>query len=187
VREAFRRLGHDAWSIDLLPADDESPYHIKGDILSYLANSREKFDLMVAHPPCTYLCLSGVRWLYKGGKGKIRDEARWKQMREGADFFAALLHADIPKICIENPIMHGYAKDLIGEGPTQIVQPWWFGDNERKSTGLWLKGLPPLKATHEKPVEIGDSVHMASPGPDRWKIRSTTFPGLAREIARQWG
>lgn len=182
VREAFRRRGHDAFSCDILPASDDSLYHYEMNVCNVIGLG---WDLMIAHPPCTYLCNSGVRWLY-GGKGKVRDESRWLKMQDGAEFFKELLDADIPRIAVENPIMHGYAKEIIGRGPDQIVQPWMFGHGETKATGLWLKNLPPLK-----PTNIVDGrkprVHFASPGPDRWKERSITYSGLAAAMADQWG
>ena len=138
----------------------------------------------MAHPPCTYLCNSGVRWLY-GGKGKQRDIDRWRAMEDAARFFARLLCAPISRIAVENPIMHGHAKEIVGRGPDQIVQPWQHGDGETKATGLWLKNLPLLVPTN---IVSGrnPAVHFASPGPDRWKIRSRTYPGLARAMASQW-
>ena len=104
VREAFRKLGHDAWSCDLLPADDNSPYHYQGDVFDIIDQG---WDLMIAHPPCTYLTNAGVSWLY-------RKEGRWDQMKDGAEFFRRLLDAPIPKIAVENPIMHKYAVEIIG-------------------------------------------------------------------------
>jgi len=183
VRESFLRQGHDAWSCDLLPSDVEGP-HIQGDVLDIL---HDGWDLMIAHPPCTFLCNSGVRWLHK------RPD-RWFLMRGGATFFAKLLESNIPKIAVENPIMHRYAKEIIGRGPDQIIQPWMFGHLEKKGTGLWLKNLPKLvPVTHLKaetdalPKVQQQRLHYASPSKDRWKIRSTTFKGIAEAMARQWG
>ncbi len=139
VREAFKKKGHDAWSCDILPTEIEGN-HIQGDVLNILDDG---WDLMVAHPPCTYLCNSGVCWLYeRGTKNKNLD--RWDKMREEAMFFKKLLDCDIPKKAIENPIMHKYSKEIIGENQTQIIQPWQFGHGETKATCLWLKGLPKL-------------------------------------------
>jgi hypothetical protein len=137
------------------------------------------WDLMIAHPPCTYLCNSGVRWLHT-------EKGRWDRMIAAAMFFNRLLCLPIPGIAIENPVMHGHAKKIVGETQSQIIQPWQFGHGEIKATCLWLKGLPRLRATDivagRKPV-----VHFASPGPDRWKIRSRTCSGIADAMAEQWG
>lgn len=179
VREAFRAKGHDAWSCDLLPAEDGSDFHFHGDVKEVL---QCKWDLLIAHPPCTYLCNSGVRWL--APKGKL-DAKRHKLMVEAADFFATLLSSDIPKICIENPIMHKYARNYLQETwkvlrhdarPSQTIQPFEHGHGETKRTGLWLRGLPLLKPSA---IVSGRTprVHHASPGPDRWKERSRTLPG----------
>ena len=184
VREAFRKLGHDAWSCDLLPSDDNSPYHIQRDALEIL---NDGWDMMIAHPPCTYLTNAGVSWLY-------RKEGRWEQMREGAVFFKKLLEADIPKIAVENPIMHKYAVEIIGRRQDQVIQPYMFGHLEQKGTCLWLKGLPTLQPTTDLkaqtealPNKERQRLHWASPGPDRWKIRSETYQGIADAMASQWG
>ena len=183
VREAFRRQGHNAWSCDLLAAEDNSPYHYKVDVLKLL-RLNSNWDLMIAHPPCTFLANSGVRWLY-GGKGKIKDETRWAKMKDAARFFAALLTMPITRIAIENPIMHKHAIYLT-RSYDQIIQPWQFGHGETKATCLWLKNLPKLV-----PTKIVDGrqprVHFASPGPDRWKERSRTLTGIAEAMGDQWG
>lgn len=194
VREAFNKRGHDAWSCDILPADDKSCKHIQGDVLGILDQG---WDLMIAHPPCTYLTNSGVCHLWnKDEYGDTeRNEERWKNLEEGAAFFKALIEAPIDKIAVENPIMHKYARDLIGHGKaTQYVQPWMFGHMEQKATGLWLKNLPKLVPTNnvkEEMMKLPKSerqrLHYLSPGPDRWKERSTTFQGLADAMATQWG
>ena len=152
VRDAFLRLGHDAVSCDLLPTESEGP-HIQDDVLNHLS---EGWDLLIAHPPCTYLCNSGVRHLYIGGK-KVngRDEKRWYQMSRATEFFLALWSAPIDKICIENPIMHGHAKRLIGVNQSQIIQPWQFGHGEIKATCLWLKNLPLLLPTSRVDGRVG--------------------------------
>jgi len=175
VRDAFIKQGHDAISCDLLPTDKEGP-HYQGDVFDII---NDGFDLMIAHPPCTYLCNSGVCWLHK-------DKSRWDKMREGALFFKKLLEADIPKICIENPIMHKYAKEIIGVKQTQIVQPWHFGHGETKATCLWLKGLPELKPTKIVEGRL-QRLHYLPPSKDRWKLRSTTYQGIAEAMADQWG
>jgi len=180
VRDAFRRRGHHAWSCDLLPGEGEfSRYHRQNDALEEIRG--EHWDLLIAHPPCTYLCNSGVRWLH------TRPE-RWEQMREGAGFFRQILESDVDHIAVENPVMHKYAKELIGADFefTQSVQPWQFGHGEIKRTCLSLKGLPKLQ-----PTNIVDGrapkVHHASPGPDRWKVRSRTYEGIGEAMADQWG
>src|SRR5690606_27990685 len=148
VRGEFAKRGHDAWSCDLLPTEVEGQ-HIQGDIIEVLNNPRKhgKFDIGIFHPECTYLAKSGVRWL-SGGTGDVRDEKRWKLMRQAAQFFKTLLNCKIPRVCVENPIMHRYAKELIGAGHTQIIQPWQFGHGETKATCLWLRNLPALQPTN---------------------------------------
>lgn len=175
VRRELRRVGVEAWSCDLLPADDGSPWHIQGDAREILSN---RWDLLIAHPPCTRLCNSGVRWLAE------RD--LWAEMREACDLFLAFLNAPIPRVAVENPVMHGHARAIIGRGPDFTVQPWQFGDGFVKRTCFWTKGLPPLRPTN---IVSGReaAVHKATPGPDRWKVRSVTYPGIARAIAEQWG
>ena len=184
VREAFRKLGHDAWSCDLLPADDNSPYHYQCDVLTLLDKG---WDMMVAHPPCTYLTNAGVTWLH-------RQPGRWKKVREGAEFFKTLLEADIPLIAVENPIMHKYAVEIIGRRQDQVLQPWMFGHTERKGTCLWLKGLPKLTPTNivkeemlKLPKNQQQRLHYLPPSKDRWKLRSETYQGIADAMAEQWG
>lgn len=175
VRDAFAKRGHDAWSCDFLPTD-KTGNHLQCDVLTVLD---QDWDLMIAHPPCTFLCNSGVCWLHK-------DESRWEKMKEGALFFHKLLNAPIPKICVENPVMHKYAKEIIGENFTQSVQPWQFGHGETKRTCLWLKNLPALQ-----PTDIVDGreqrLHKLPPSKDRWKLRSMTYQGIADAMAQQWG
>lgn len=183
VRDAFIRAGHDAISCDLFPTDNPGP-HYQGDVFDII---NDGFDLMIAHPPCTYLCNSGVSWLHK-------DITRWPKMFQGAEFFKKLLDAPIPRIAIENPIMHKYAKSIIRQNQSQTIQPWMFGHAESKGTCLWLKGLPLLKATNNVkeqflrlPKKEAQRIHYASPGKDRWKLRSKTFTGVAQAMANQWG
>jgi hypothetical protein len=184
VRDSFIALGHDAMSCDLLPTDSHGP-HYQGDIFDLDLPS---FDLMIAHPPCTYLSNSGVCHLHK-------DPGRWPKMFDGAAFFKKLLNTPIKKIAIENPVMHGYAKTLIGgTKQSQIVQPWMFGHTEQKSTCLWLKGLPLLTETNNVKSEMlllpkneRERLHYLTPSPDRWKIRSTTYQGVGDAMAAQWG
>lgn len=187
VRRAFRLRGMDAWSCDFLPAEDGDKHHFQCDVEAIL--TKKPWKLMIAHPPCTYLANSGVRWLY-GDKGKTKDLSRWQNMEEAALFFSRLLDADIPRVAVENPIMHRYGKEIIGaskyEQQTQIVQPWMFGHGETKATCLTLKNLPKLFPTR---IVLGRTprVHLAPPSPERWKERSRTLPGLADAMAEQWG
>lgn len=192
VRRAFRSLGHDAWSCDILPADDGSEHHYQDDIRNVLGRGKPwnepSWDLMIAHPPCTYLTNSGVTWLH-------RDPTRWGKLDEAAEFFKMLLDAPIPRIAIENPIMHKYAKERIGGvKQSQVIQPWMFGHTESKATCLWLKNLPTLKETKnvkEEMLKLPDSerqrLHWLPPSADRWKLRSTTYSGIADAMATQWG
>ncbi len=193
VRRAFLDRGHDAWSCDLLPADDRSNRHMQCDVRDVLDMG---WDLLaVMHPPCTRLCNSGVRWLTTPPAGRTLDEM-WRELDEGAALFSACWNAPIPRVAIENPVMHRHAKERIENYLpfAQSVQPWQFAtdpdgpDNERKRTCLWLRGLPKLKPTGTLDGSTArDSVHKATPGPDRWKQRSKIFPGLAAAVADQWG
>ena len=184
VRDAFISKGHEAISCDLLATDKPGP-HIQGDVLEVL---KEKWDLIIAHPPCTYLANSGVSWLHK-------DPTRWGKLDEGAKFFKALLDADCERIAVENPIMHKYARERIGGVKyAQIVQPWMFGHAESKATCLWLKGLPNLVETNNVkelwktlPKKEAQRLHYLPPSKDRWKLRSTTYQGIADAMAEQWG
>jgi hypothetical protein len=181
VRRAFRALGHDAWSCDLLPADDASPYHIQGDVLAILDDD---WGLLIGHPTCTYLTNSGARWLYLPDGS--RNEDRWTELAKAAEFFNALLNAPIPRICLENPIMHSHARRLINAPYSQVIQPWMFGHGETKATCLWLKNLPLLA-----PTNIVDGrqprIHHLPPSPNRWKLRSETYEGIAQAMGHQWG
>ena len=176
VRDAFRALGHDAMSCDLLPSETPGP-HYQGDIRDVL---NDGWDLMVAHPPCTYMANSGVSWLHK-------QPERWGQLDDAAQFFNLLWSAPIAKIAIENPVMHKYAKERInGVQQTQTIQPYQFGHKEQKATCLWLKGLPLLNPTNE--VEGRENrIWKMPPSADRQKLRSKTFPGIAAAMAEQWG
>lgn len=175
VRDAFIKKGHEAISCDLLPTESEGP-HYQGDVLDILDN---RFDLMIAHPPCTYLCNSGVRWLKT-------QEGRKDKMITAALFFRILKNCSIPKIAIENPIMHKYAVEIIGRRQDQVIQPWQFGHGETKATCLWLKNLPKLEPTNIVEGREG-RIHKLPPSKDRWKIRSTTYQGIADAMAEQWG
>jgi site-specific DNA-cytosine methylase len=176
VREAFRRRGHNAWSCDLLPAEDGSPYHIEGDVRYYLEWSvncdARGWDLMIAHPPCTHLAVSGARWF----KDKEREQA------EALEFVRLLLGAPIERIALENPI--SIISSRIRK-PDQIIQPWMFGHGEVKATCLWLKNLPKLEPTNVVEGRVA-RVHREPPSPDRWKNRSRTFEGIAQAMAAQW-
>lgn len=190
VRDAFAARGHDAWSCDLLPSD-KGGQHIQGDVLEVLDRG---WDLLIAHPPCTYLTNSGVTWLWENKKENKKNLQRWKDLDEGAAFFKRLLDCNIPKICVENPIPHKYAVMRIGRKYDQLVQPWHFGHKESKATCFWLKGLDPLvhttnlKAeTMALPYKERNRLHYLPPSPDRWKIRSTTYQGIADAMAQQWG
>jgi hypothetical protein len=175
VREAFRRRGFEAWSCDLLPADDGSPFHVQGDARELLSHG---WDLLIAHPPCTRLANSGVRWLH--------ERNLWAELEEATDLFRAFLDAPVARIAVENPIPHKYALGRIGERYTQIVQPWQYGHGESKATCLWLRGLPELVPTDV--VEGREQrVWKLPPSPDRWKLRSTTYTGIAEAMADQWG
>ena len=178
VRDAFIERGHDAWSCDLLPTEQPGP-HYQDNIFHVLTKTMYDWDMMIAHPPCTYLANSGVSWLY-------RKEGRWEKMKQGALFFKQLLEADIPKICVENPIMHKHAVKIIGRRQDQVIQPWQFGHGEQKATCLWLKNLPLLEPTNI--VEGREQrLHYLPPSKDRSKLRSITYPGIAKAMAEQWG
>jgi len=185
VRNAFLARGHDAWSCDLLPSDDGSNRHIQGDARAILGDGWDY--LIVAHPPCTRLCNSGVRWLNAPPPGRTRQEM-WAELDEGADLFATFWNAPIPRVCVENPVMHRHAKERIAgyQPPAQSVQPYQFGHPETKRTCLWLRNLAPLVPTD---VVAGREarVHRMSPGPNRWKERSRFFTGIAQAMAEQWG
>lgn len=170
VRRAFAARGHDAWSCDLLPSEDSSACHIQGDVLPVLGLG---WDLIIAHPPCTHLAVSGARW--------------WKDkpahLQRGAVEFAMAFENAAPMVAVENPI--GKLSSAWRK-PCQIIQPWQFGHGETKATCLWLKGLPPLSPTN---IVLGrdDRIHRMPPSPDRWKLRSITYAGIADAMADQWG
>jgi hypothetical protein len=169
VRDAFLRIGHDAMSCDLLPTDKPGP-HYQGDVYDVI---NDGWDLMIAHPPCTHLAVSGARWFKDKGT----------EQEEALDFVRKLINADIDRICIENPV--SIISSRIRK-PDQTIQPWQFGHGETKRTCLWLKGLPKLI-----PTDIVDGrdqrIWKLPPSPDRWKIRSATFQGIADAMANQWG
>lgn len=183
VRSAFRARGIDAVSCDLLPSEDgQTVVHYQDSLQHVLARCVALPDMLIAHPPCTYLCNSGVRWLHS-------DKDRWSKMEEAAEFFRWILDLPIPYIAVENPVMHKYAREAIGNRrPDFTVQPWQFGDPAKKRTCFWTRGLPPLTPTSDMTAaDARADCHLASPGPDRWKERSRTYPGIAEAIATQWG
>ena len=174
VRDAFKAKGHNAISCDLLDTEVEGN-HIKGDVRDILYDG---WDMMIAHPPCRYLAVSGARW-FKG---------REKEQEEALEFVSTLLNAPIDKICLENPV--SIISTRIRK-PDQIIQPWQFGHEETKTTCLWLKNLPPLMSTQEMEVRnrnlTPSGQNKLGPSPDRWKERSRTYPGIASAMASQWG
>ena len=182
VREAFRALGHDAYSCDLLPSEDNSPHHIQCDALliaevGYQAKGEYfpmPWDLMIAHPPCTHLAVSGARW--------FPEKIASGEQQEAIEFFLALARAPIPRIAIENPVC---IMSSVWREPDQVIQPWQYGHGETKATCLWLKGLPPLVPTN---IVLGREarIHNMLPGPNRWKERSRTFEGIAAAMVAQW-
>lgn len=206
VRAAFQAAGCEAWSCDLLPSEDNSPYHWQGDVRAALGYSG--WDLLIAHPPCTYLAASGMHWTTRG----LRDP---QLTEEALQFVTAIMVADCPRICVENPI--GILSSRIRK-PEQIVQPYWFGDDASKQTCLWLKGLPVLRPTTlvlprlvccgrqvpnndrygcpdccgektPKPRwgnQLDSGQNKLGPGQDRWKERSRTYLGIAAAMAEQW-
>ena len=182
VRDAFARRGWDAWSCDLLETENPEGQHYTGDVNDIIG---QDWDLVIAHPPCTFLTNSGVRWLYDS---RPKFANRWQELDEGAEFFRSFLDLEhVEFIAVENPQMHKHAIERIGGvKPTQYIQPWEYGHGETKKTGLWLKNLPPLV-----PTDIVDGrearVHRMPPGPDRWKERSRFFRGVAEAMADQWG
>lgn len=181
VRDAFRARGHDAWSCDLLPTDADPRWHIQGDVTPLLGDG---WDMMIAHPPCTYLAVSGLHW-------NARRPGRAAQTADAIEFVRALLAAPIDRIALENPI--GCLSTAIRK-PDQVIQPWQFGENASKATCLWLKGLPPLRHTNVLPGgrsarranQTANGQNKLPPTPDRWKLRSTTYAGIAAAMADQW-
>ncbi len=199
VRDAFRRRGHNAWSCDLLPTDPTSPYaafHYQGDVRTILSMN---WDLVIAHPECTYHTNSGVRWFttipkVKNPKVKYGTE-RWLAHAEALEFFQLFQNLKhVPMVAIENPVPHKYTREVVGDY-TQIIHPWEYGHEEMKSTCLWLKGLPALVPTDivgpppkdEIERRKWQRVHFLPPSDDRWQLRSTTFDGIADAMGAQWG
>jgi len=171
VRDAFLALGHDALSCDLLPTDVPGP-HYEGDVFDVVGQG---WDLMIAHPPCTHLAVSGARHFAAKKASGVQDEA--------LDFVRRLLACNVDKIALENPV--SIISSRIRK-PDQVIQPWQFGHGETKATCLWLKNLPKLQPTDVVPGRVA-RVHLMPPGPNRWKERSRTFEGIAAAMASQWG
>lgn len=183
VRHQFEQAGHNAWSCDILPSEAPGK-HYQGDVIDILD---AEWDLMIAHPPCTFLANSGVQHLHT-------DPQRWVQLHDAVAMFRALLAAPVPRICIENPIPHKYARNMIGRKYDQLIQPYQFGHPERKATCLWLKGLDPLVHTNDVRLEMEklpksqqQRIFHMSPGPNRSHERSRFYTGFARAMAEQWG
>lgn len=198
VTKAFRDKGHEAYSCDIIDCDINPAWHIKDDVLNHL---NDGWDLAIFHPPCTFITNAGVRHLHEnvssknGVKAKINGAARLHEMTKACIFFNKLANANIPKIAIENPIPHKYAKAYIGEY-SQLIQPWQFGEKQSKAICLWLKGLPLLKPTNvvgpppknmtQEEKRSWHKVHYTSPGPNRAKERSRFFEGVAKAMVDQW-
>ncbi len=186
----LRKLGVEAFSCDLQPCSGCHPeWHIQGDAVKEAYSG--KYELMIAHPPCTYITNSGVSWLYN--KDGSRNESRWDKLKDGCELFKMLLDAPIPYKAIENPIPHKYALALIGRKYNQLIQPYMFGDAESKATCLWLDGLMPLYKTNDVkyawkqlPKNQAQRLHYLPPGPERAKLRSKTYPGIAQAMAKQF-
>jgi len=191
VRDAFRKRGHTAWSCDLLPCRNGNEFHIQDDVFRVIRRQgpyrQWRFDMLIFHYPCTYLCNSGVKHLYiDGRKENGICKERWACMEKAAREFKELLECDIPLKGGENPIPHKYAVDIIGRKYDQLIQPWQYGHGETKATCLWLEGLPKLKPTKIVPGREA-RIHKMGPSPDRGLLRSITYAGIADAFAEQWG
>jgi hypothetical protein len=190
VCKAFRARGHEAYSCDIIDCSGGHPeWHLKGSVDRCMYDG---WDMMIAHPPCTYLCNSGVQWLYN--KDGSKNEDRWLKLLEARQFFKMLYRSGIEKICVENPIPHKYFYLNGVPKYTQIIQPWMFGHLETKATCLWLKGLPKLVETDnvreemlKLPKNQQQRLHYLPPGPERARLRSMTFTGIGNAFAAQWG
>jgi hypothetical protein len=202
----LRRLGHQAYSCDIDPCSGGYPnWHIVDDVLEVIkpgyvikteggcVSFTAEFDMMIAHPPCTRLTNAGRRWMHVPPKNRTMVDM-WKEFFAGVEFYKAIREANIPKIAIENPVMHDHARELLGRHKRNIVQPWWFGEKMFKATGFELKGLEPLTATNKlTPPKSGTDehkkwsfIHRMSPGPERTRLRSKTPIGIAKAMAEQW-
>lgn len=199
VRDAFARLGHTAVSCDLRATEAPRGWHIQGDLLEVIKSGAESFDMMIAHPYCTFNNLAGIRWMYHPDDTYLPAELRRRHPRypsrmddfmRGVEFFNTLKGCGIEKVVLENSMPHGLAMQHIGRYD-QIVQPWMFGSPFTKAAALWLKGVAPLVPTHKKgdyaPGEIKAACHMMPPGPNRERERSRTDPAIAEAFAAQWG
>jgi hypothetical protein len=182
VREAFRRRGHDAWSCDLLQSDDNSPYHIQGDCIPVI---KQGWDIIIMHPPCTALAVSGNAHY---GTGMAKHNERLNSIQWTIKLFELAKQHAAGGVAMENPV------GVLPIKATQYIQPYMFGHTEQKKTGLWLHGLPPLIETNNVynammllPRKQRERLHFLSPTLDRWKIRSTTYQGIADAMAAQWG
>jgi len=198
VTVELRNLGHKAFSADIQDCSGGHPeWHIKGNVLSIL---NDGWDMMIAHPPCTRLANSGRRWMHNPPKNKTMVQM-WDEFFKGVEFYKAFRGANIPKKAIENPVMHDHARELLGKEKRNIIQPWWFGDKVFKATGFELHNLPDLvsnppgnlPSSRLVPPKHGTDehkewsiIHRMSPGPERAKMRSKTFPGSAKAMALQW-
>ncbi len=194
ITKEFRKLGHEAFSCDILPCSGGNPeWHYQQDVFEVIDQG---WDMMIAHPPCTYLSVSGARWLYN--KDGSKNEERWRNQREALNFVQRLMDVSIDKIAVENPV------SVISSNirkPEQIIQPWMFGDEATKTTCLWLKNLPLLKPTKvvgkgervvfksgkSHPKWYAEALSKAKTAEERRNLRSKTFPGIAQAIANQWG
>lgn len=191
----LRKLGHEAYSCDIDPCSGGHPeWHIQGDAVE--VSLRAGWEMMIAHPPCTRLTNAGRRWMHNPPPGKTMVQM-WSEFFAGVELYNALRNAPIAKIAIENPVMHDHAREALGIIKRNVVQPWWFGDKAFKATGFELIGLQPLvegenslravvpKSGTEEHKEWS-FIHRASPGKNRARLRSKTFPGIAKAIAEQW-
>jgi len=198
VRSAFRARGHDAWSCDILPADDGSPFHLREAWPSGLEDNRARWDLMIGHPPCTFLALCQI-WRKHPSRadcerlGLDPGDTTWRlgQRQKAVEFFRKLWELPIPRICLENPM--SIASTRVAP-KSQTIHPWQFGHPEEKTTWLWLKNLPPLQPTKivyremmMLPRKDRERIHYMSPGPGRSSERDKTFLGVAEAMASQWG
>lgn len=187
----LRKMGIEAFSCDIQPCSGGHPeWHIQGDAIKEAYSG--KYSAMIAHPPCTFISNSGVGWLYN--KDGTKNIDRWQKLHEGCDLFKMLLYAPIKYKAIENPIPHKYAVELIGRKYDQLIQPYMFGEPESKATCFWLEGFPKLIETNnikeewqQLPKNRAQRIHYLPPGPERAKLRSKTFKGIAEAIATQWG
>lgn len=197
IRQRARANGHDCWSCDVLPADDDTDHHLQCDVEEALHSRR--WDMVIMHLPCTYFTNAGVRWLFAAGRSngeeltpENRNEERWQAMKSDEARWLRCQAADVPMMLFENPVPHGYVD--LGQWASQITQPWYHGSPKFKATKLWRKGLdelrdtnrlvPPKRGTDE--YKSWSEVHRAAPGPLRWKIRSKTDPGIADAIVAQY-